>query len=221
MTDRALFELERIVDNPKYEGFAFANRTSLRGKKSLTDDFMPDHVVEEGRAWKVTRMAHLWWPQPVVGRVRPFNDFPCINLIIPAFSRRSVDALREFLEANGELLPLQTDVGEYFVYNVTTVADILDRERATVEYFNEMPHIALSIDHFELHEDRLKDLSIFRLVEEPSRTYVTGRFASRVREHRLEGFAFVKVWPYPKGVDWRKPPKYEVSCEAEGACGKE
>jgi len=153
-------------------------------------------------------MAHFWTPQSVIGRVRPFNDYPCITFNVPAFSRRAVDALRDFLEPNGELLPLLTSVGEYYAYNVTTVADILNHEWATVRWFDDKQDIALSIDHFELHESRLDNLSIFRIVEDPVATFVTNRFAERVREHKLEGFDFIKIWPLPRDVNWMTPWKY-------------
>ena len=80
-----------------------------------------------GRNWTVPPLAPFWTPQRVIGQVRPFNDYPCVDLIVPAFSRKAVDALRNLLEPNGELLPLVAEVGEYFAYNITTVADILDQ----------------------------------------------------------------------------------------------
>ena len=40
----------------------------------------------------------------MVGHVRRFNDYPCINMSRPAFSQRAVDLLRDVLEPNGEPL---------------------------------------------------------------------------------------------------------------------
>src|SRR5258707_1021726 len=128
MDTNGLYKLEPIADNPKFEGFAFVREESLRGNGPFVWDFGPDDVKTKGRGWTITPLAPIWTPQPVIGRVRSFNDYPCVDLIIPAFSRRAVDALRDFIEPNGELLPLVSPVGEYFAYNTTTVADILDHE---------------------------------------------------------------------------------------------
>src|SRR5262249_54099893 len=137
MAENALYKLNRVADDPEFEGFAFIREESLRNKgQRLASDFGPDDIPTKGRAWTVTRMAPTWVPQPVEGEVKPHNDYPCVNLTIPAFSRRAVDALRDFLEPNGELLPLVSPVGEYYAYNITTVANILDHARSNIVWYH-------------------------------------------------------------------------------------
>jgi hypothetical protein len=191
-----VYRLEPNVEDPRYEGFGFDHRDSVREKSCLAFDFMPDDIPTRGRAWTVTRMARLWTPQPVSGRVRPYNDYPCCNLSIPAFSERAVEALRDLLEPNGELLPLVSVVGIYYAYNITTVADILDLDRSEVQWFDDKRDIASTIIRHEFLPEKLEGLSIFRLVEEPALTYVTNFFVERVRAHRLRGFVFHKLWPH-------------------------
>ncbi len=191
-----VYRLEKNVDDPRYEGFGFDREDSLRGNYGIDADFMPDDIRTKGRAWTVTRMAHLWTPQPVSGRVRPYNDYPCCNLSIPAFSERAVEALRDMLEPNGELLPLVSSVGTYYAYNITTVADILDHTQSEIKWFNEKRVMAMFINRYEFQPDKLDGLTIFRLVEKPSLTYVTNLFVERVRANRLRGFVFHKLWPH-------------------------
>src|SRR5262249_39700345 len=136
------YKLDPVTDDPRYEGFAFVREESIRGKviggqSAMEWDFNPDNMLTEGRAWTVTPLRPYWTPQPVRGRVRAFNDYPCVNLLIPAFSRRAVDALRDFLEPNGELLPLVSSVGEYYAYNITTVADALDEQKSEIEWLDD------------------------------------------------------------------------------------
>jgi hypothetical protein len=209
MNQNGLFELAPITDDPRFEGFAFVREESLRGKRSLQADFMPDNVLTQGRSWTVTQLTPLWIPQHVVGRVRPFNDHPCISLTIPAFSRRAVDVLREYLEPNGELLPLISAIGEHYVYNVTTVVDILDHERSKVQWANEKHITAFEILRYECLAEKMADLSIFRMVEKPSTTYVSQVFVDRVRQHELQGFHFIKLWPLPDGASWQEEDKKE------------
>jgi hypothetical protein len=198
MPENALYRLVRITDDPEFEGFAFVREESLRNKEGrFTWDFGPDDIQTKGRAWTVTPLAPIWSPQPVLGRVKPHNDYPCVNLIIPAFSRRAVDALRDFLEPNGELLPLVSSVGDYYAYNITTVVDILDHERSEIKWFDEKHDIALRITRYECFPERLTGLSIFRLVEMCSSAFVHQVFVDRVRQHGLRGFDFTRLWPHP------------------------
>ncbi len=222
MTENALYDLQPITDNPKYEGFAFVREESIRGKSiggqsRIEWDFGPDDVKTKGRAWTITRMAKVWTPQPVVGRVHSFNDYPCVNLIIPAFSRRAVDALRDFLEPNGELLPLVSTVGEYYAYNITTVADILDQERSEIQWMSAKHTFdqIFEINRYECLAEKMAGLSIFRLVERSSFTYVTQAFVDRANKHGLQGFHFIKLWPLPKGVSWRDEYRKEWKKEAQ------
>lgn len=204
MTETALYKLEPITDDPRYEGFAFVKEDSLCGKGRLVWDFGSDNVKTKGRAWTVPPLAPSWIPQPVIGRVRSFNDYPCVNLTIPAFSRRAVDALCDFLEPNGELLPLISSVGEYYAYNITKVADILDHEKSDVHWANEKHITAIDIRHFECVPEKMAELSIFQLVELPGTAYVSQVFVDRVSRCELNGFRFVKLWPLPDGVSWQE-----------------
>jgi hypothetical protein len=197
MPENALYNLSPITDDPEFDGFGFRDAVSRRNKRRLADDFMPDDIPTKGRAWTVTRMAPTWKPQPVLGQVQPHNDYPCVNLTIPAFSRRAVNALRDFLEPNGELLPLVSPVGEYYAYNITTVVDLLDHERSDIDWYSGPHDIALHIRRYECIPEKLTGLSIFRLVEKPAYTFVHQVFVDRVREHGLQGFHFKRLWPVP------------------------
>lgn len=209
MAEHAIYKLEPITDDPQFEGFAFVRNESIRGKviggqSRIEWDFGSDDIQTKGRVWTVTPLTPFWTPQPVVGRVRPFNDYPCVNLIIPAFSRRAVDALRDFLEPNGELLPLVSTVGEYDAYNTTTVVDVLDEQASEIHWLSDKHTLdqVFEIKRYAFLPDRVAGLSIFRLVEGFSRAYVSQVFVDRVREHDLQGFHFVRVWPLPEGVSW-------------------
>jgi hypothetical protein len=191
---RAVYKLQHIVDDPRYEGFGTDQR-SFFGNLSFTQDFFPDEA--SGAA---PRLGRVWRPVKVQGRVQPFNDYPCVNSV-PAFSERAVAALRDVLEANGELLPLSSKLGKYYAYNVTTVADVLDPRRSDVLYFPSSRR-ATWIRRYEFRAAQLKGLTIFQIPEEPGQPYVTDPFIARVEEHGLDGFDFAKVWPLPQGADW-------------------
>jgi len=198
VAENALYNLDPVTDNPEFEGFAFVREESLLKKgERFTFDFGPEGIPSKGRAWTIRSLAPIWSPQPVVGRVKPHNDYPCVNLQIPAFSRRAVDALRDFLEPNGELLPLVSSVGEYYAYNIRTVVDVLDHERSDVLWYDDNHDIALRVRRYECVPEKLTGLSIFRLVEKPASTFVHQVFVDRVKEHGLKGFRFTRLYPLP------------------------
>lgn len=206
MGQNALYQLEPITDNPMYEGFAFVRQESLRGELGIVSDFGTNNIKTNGRAWTVPPLKPFWTPQHVVGRVKSFNDYPCVDLIIPAFSRRAVDALRGYLEPNGELLPLVSTVGEYYAYNIITVADIIDIEKSEIEWLDDNRDFSniFSIEKYECIAEKMVDLSIFRIIEMPTSTFVTQAFVDRVYDYGLQGFHFIKHWPLPKGTTWRE-----------------
>jgi hypothetical protein len=213
---RALYILEPILDNPKYEGFGIGEQPSLRGKGDRYDDLSLDFNSKIGE-WVVPRLAASWVPLRVIGRVRPFNDCPGF-LAGPVFSQRAVDALRDILEPNGELLPLLTSVGSYFFYNCTTVADIIDFDRSKLVHLNKST--VSTIDHLELHEDRLAGLSIFRIRKYENSCCITDAVARRIREAKLDGIELRKLWPLPADVPWwlhRKRPECHDELTAQPA----
>ena len=195
----ALYKLEQILDNPKYEGFGMGEQPSLRGKRNRYEDLHADFDSKIGE-WVVPRLSEIWKPLRVLGRVRPYNDFPSMGFAYPVFSARAVTVLRDVLERNGELLPLVTSVGDYFYYNCTTVADIIDRDRSILKYLNR--HTILNIDHLQVRENCLAELSIFQMKWYPGNCFVTDCVVRRIREAKLEGFEFRKIWPLPEDVPY-------------------
>lgn len=192
-----VYRLLPVTDDPIYEGFGFEDNSSIKGDPSgrIAFDFMPENLKSKGRGWAAPRLAHLWSPRKVVGRVRSFNDYPCVNLDIPVFSRRAVDALRHFLVPNGELLALHSEVGEYYVYNTTTVIDALDERRSQIEWIDRDCGVASSIGSFVFRCAALKDASIFRIVQHPSCVYVTQSFVDAAKTASLRGMSFQGTHP--------------------------
>ncbi|WP_309383691.1 imm11 family protein [Cerasicoccus frondis] len=199
-----IYELEKRTDHPLFEGFALPEYESVLGRDDLDEDLTPGYEAsEEQRVWKVPLLSHLWKKPKVIGRVVPFNDFPCLDMVLPVFSKRATEALDSFLAPNGEMLELDSAGGEYFLYNVTNVRDALDLEHSRCEFWCNPPTTAVDIAYFSFKKDELKNASIFRIYEMPMMLFVTGEFVSAVNSLGLNGFKFKKVWPLAEGVDWR------------------
>jgi hypothetical protein len=210
-----VFDLSTICHNPIFEGFAFEippyKSPSLLGRETLEDDIEPGFGISNTeRMWSPPRLKGKWHSPRVVGRVVPFNDYPCANTTYPVFSRRACESLREFLLPNGELLPVKSERGEFYFYNLTTVVDTLDVERSRCNFWPSRPMTAFSVEHFEFHASRLKGLSIFRIIDWPQVTLVSREFVDRVHDQGLNGFRFRKVWPLAQGENWRMQDRGSV-----------
>jgi hypothetical protein len=139
------------------------------------------------------------------------GDYPLIHgyagfCITPIFSQRAVEALADLLEGNGELLPLLSDMGQYYAFNITREVEALDDEKSEFKPLSELdpdllaisPDIPdiLCISHYEFYSDRIASTSIFKLPKRynAERPLITDRFVQRVQEADLKGFAFNRLW---------------------------
>ena len=186
----SVYRLDSIHDDPRFEGFAY-------------NEYRADPFVSKlpNGGWEAPRRAGVWKPTGVRGRVRSFNDFPCL-MTDPAFSTRAIEALRDMLEPNGEIIPFESPAGTYYAYNITTVLDCLDLDRSIIKYFPSNARKVLRIFRYEFIPDDVVGRTIFRIRQRPRESYVTSAFVDRVRERGLHGFAFYKVWPLAPNTDW-------------------
>jgi len=196
-----IYQLEPNRYDPRFERFEFLeDAPSLLGNNHLYEDF-GDGATRAKLSWEPSRLADVWVPQPVIGEVAPFVDYPCVSME-PAFSERAVHALRDLLEPNGELLPLKTEKGSYFAYNILTKSTAFDIEKSIADFDPAAgKETAYGVERFEFDPKELKH-AIFRIREYPAMVLVTDEFKSRVEDAGLNGFYFDKVWPFPPGERW-------------------
>lgn len=122
------------------------------------------------------------------------SDFPWLSAYALIMRRRAVEALRDILEANGEILPLATDDGvELFVFNARVV-DALNEKQSSIEYLPGTNEIVW-FNKISFSTSKIQGLDLFRLPLRAGSTYVSERFVNRVKEAGLEGLVFDQVWP--------------------------
>jgi hypothetical protein len=202
-----LYELSFAREERKYQGFALDESASILGGESLIEDITPRGRKAGLDRWCPPRLREIWKAPKVYGKVSPKHDCPGINLIYPAFSKRACDALADFLNPSGELLPLATDVGEYFFFHITKIIDALDQDRTICTRLASDPKRIVDIEEYAFIESMVSGVDIFRTVDLPINVIVSGRFVARVQECGLRGFRFTKMWPHPPGTKWRQSPE--------------
>ena len=201
-------------DNPLYDGlFKLDQHPSLKGNKHLVEDFKG--IDRRKFAWKAHQLAEVWTTPQVRGDVAAYNDYPADGSTVPVFSEKAVEALRPLLEPNGELLPLDSKVGRFFAFNVTSKCEALDIDKSTGYFGTGDKETAMSISNYAFDELKFEDYAIFRLREEPVKLFATAEFKTRAEEASLTAMEFVKVWPLREGVQWNKERKKVSQMRAE------
>src|SRR6185436_1139814 len=97
-----------------------------------------------------------------------------------------------------------------------TVADVLDQAKSQIHWV--VPaKLSTIVDRYEVIPQRLDGLTIFLLPYLTDRPLVTDACVNRVREARMKGMVFVKVWPLPANVSWVDMQKQaQRAMETEG-----
>ncbi|KRE01069.1 hypothetical protein ASE61_19140 [Bosea sp. Root670] len=138
------------------------------------------------------------WAPPVMRMVEAeqgaeepsYSDFPWLGEHAPILKKPAVDALAPVLAQYGQLLPLKGE--NVWLFNVTTVLDVLDREKSGIVYFDDGD--ILDIERHVFKRDVIGTAEIFKLPRRASAVYVTGRFVEQVRGSGLRGVSFAPVW---------------------------
>jgi hypothetical protein len=143
--------------------------------------------------------AQNWKPIPVRrvaitprGAFRP-SDSPYKGSECLIFRRSAINALRDILDAHGELLRLEDEGGvELFAYNPRAV-DALDQER-TQGSRDENGRISLPNIHVFI-PSAVEGVDIFRQARERNAPiYLSDRFLARWKQAKLKGLDFKLAW---------------------------
>ena len=119
-------------------------------------------------------------------------DFALLGTI-PVFSKNAVSALQGTLLRHGELLPLRSEYGAFYAFNVRVVRDALDEERSELTRFANGE--VMAIRRFEFRAEPLEDIEIFKIPQKKrSFVLVTEEFVQRVSAAHLDGFDFTELW---------------------------
>lgn len=207
MRELAVFQLKKLNAEPLFEGLASGPNESVMGRSRFSMDFLPEFPF--GWDWEPTRLSASWRTPELVGQVSSFNDYPCVNLQVPAFSERAADSLKHFLAPNGELLPATWNGRRYQLFNCLKVVEILNHSE-TIGAFVDPGYapkkgklsIASSLSVLGIVEEKLSGLSVFEMRELPGQVFVTNEFVDCAIQNGLNGFDFIKAWPNDSNNDY-------------------
>jgi len=155
-----------------------------------------DDIIEFMRGFNGTPIGRSWTAQGKFqfnrGRLTK-GDTPGLATHAPAFSLKAAKILADFLEPNGELLPITCNDESYFVFNVTRVIDALDEAACELKLFDDGD--IMDVVRFAFYPDRLKGATVFKVPQcVLMDVFVTDPFVERVKAAGLKGFTFRLVW---------------------------
>jgi hypothetical protein len=114
----------------------------------------------------------------------------------PAFTRRAVDALGDLLTDNGQLLPLVSADGEFYLWNVTRVVDAFDEEKSQVLRFSSGR--IMTVDRWAFKPEAVARQVVFKVPQFlRGFTFAMGTFLDRFTEAGLVGISPEPLWRQP------------------------
>jgi hypothetical protein len=184
------------------------------------------HCVDRG-SWEIFfeldgSSRRTTWKPVRVRRVRGSSregfrasDSPYYGAECLMFRRSAVDALRDILDAHGELLPLEDEGGiELFAYNPRAL-DAFDHER-TRGSRDENGRIELASYHVFI-PSVVEGVDVFKQACPRAGTiYVSDRFVKRFKQAKLKGLDFRIVWdsdlpPEAQPKPWKPGEKWATA----------
>ena len=195
-----IYRLRPILDDPRYQGFGW-ELPGLTNEHGRTYDFT--HFFPTSDSFKVPSLKRKWDTPTFTHQenVSPFNDFPCCDFHVPVFSQRAAEVLRNFLEPNGELLPVNAKYGTYFAYQTMTIADgVLNKSKTEGIPLDEFPQGFFDISVYSFFKTKLDEYSVFRVREKPSEILVSEEVKIQAEANRLLGFFFDPIWSSDGGA---------------------
>ncbi len=124
------------------------------------------------------------------------SDFPWLGSDVLILRGHTVMALRDLLDAYGELLPLATDdTVKLYALNAWAV-DALDESRSSLMRFPSSGRI-MHIQKPVFFPEKVRDRLLFRLPGRAMPTYVSEAFVERIQQAGLVGLDFDLVATVP------------------------
>jgi len=136
-----------------------------------------------------------WNPLPVrlLEKIEK-SDTPSLSGSVPVLNRKAINILYDLLEGSVELLPLISDIDEYYVLNVTKVIEAINHEKSEIKRFASSGRIMRFVKYSFIAE-KLKETHIFKITDMPkAHVFVSDQFKDRALNNGLKGFEFTEVW---------------------------
>lgn len=138
-----------------------------------------------------------WKPPPVEAATDGSGGTEATDFVIvwvePAISDRAARILEGLLTPCAQLLPVQTDIGAYFVLNVFALPDALDESSSKIVRFP--AGRVMRVDRHVFRPDVIGMRPLFKVPQLPrAPVFVTSTLMNAVAQYGLSGLDPRRVW---------------------------
>jgi hypothetical protein len=121
------------------------------------------------------------------------SDSPWLGEHALIFKQPAIEALAPMLREHGELLPLQCNEAQLWIFNPTRIVDALDENLSSVVRFSSGR--IMDIKRYVFRPEALQGIEIFKIPNlRVSPTFVSEEFVERWSVARLSGLELRQVW---------------------------
>ena len=170
-------------------------------KISVDDGIMLDLPDSTGRDhFEATFLGQSMQPHwkgltlyPNIDPGKPENDFMmCLSSAAYVLSSQAANIMSRIRNKGFELLEVTVHgrTKPYYILNVDTVADCLDKQRSKMLYASDDPQKLLLVERLHFVPTRIPDVATFKVPEVRNRFFVTKPFVDVVLETKLTGIYF-------------------------------
>jgi hypothetical protein len=122
------------------------------------------------------------------------SDAPWLGSHALVLKKGAVDAMRPILDANGELLPVQSEDTPLHLFNATRIVDALDESASAIVRFRDSQRV-MRITKYAFRAAALANVDCFRIPQlRVSPIFMSERFIDAWSAARLTGLNFELVW---------------------------
>ena len=124
---------------------------------------------------------------------RPLPNATHFYVLIPAFDKKALEALRDLMEGAVEILPIEFEGTLWHGIYVTKVLDAIDHEKAIAKILS--TGRILRFEKYAFMAETVQGNHIFKIADTPLFCeFVTEEFKNLVEGASLVGFDFQLVW---------------------------
>lgn len=138
----------------------------------------------------------LFIPSPQNKRLNlVFTDIVRFHETTPILSEKAVEVMKDVLLDFGQIFPVLTPVGSYYIYNCTNIIDALDKDKSIIKYIGDSKKYSIGYEKFEFKKEIVIGQDAFRLKDESELyLFISENIKELVESAGLTGFEFELAW---------------------------
>ncbi len=173
-------DIWELVSDIGYTNFSFPILEEKSQFKKFNEEYFETSLLV-GDKWKRLGM--------ITGEPMKHPDFFEVEETgVIAASEKAINVLERHLNDAVELLPIETDIGKFYILNVTYFIDCFNKSKSLFTASN--TGTVVSYIKLEFNEKKIGESAIFKIPELPYRIFLSDKIESLCKRQNLRGLEF-------------------------------